>query len=172
MRTLDEVLAEIVGYYRETDLTLAEATEKAGPFDDLDDEGRERALFVGVNHLANVDAAYLREHPVGDDDEPKRSYLGRFQLRPGDGAKASAVYPHLSMRFDVGGLNRRVIEFTSDDIGYVRDKYAAISAGAARKGEFFAWLEGEVVKRSKVKVSDLPKSVLAEADERAGEVFK
>lgn len=173
MRTLRDALTEIIGYYHETNLSLDEAVAKAAPFTDFNEDDLERVLFVGMNRLAERDLKYLRSHPVTPEEQmTKRSYLGRFQLRPTKGATAEALYAHLSIRFDVGDGNRKLIDFDRDDLSYLRERYRAMEQGLTVRIEFLEWLDGEVAERRKGKVSDLPKSVLVEANRRAGRAFK
>ena len=172
MRSLEEVRIDILAYYHEADLSMADAVGKAAPFDDLDADALETTIVSGLNTLVLSDLKYLRSHPVTSDDARRRVYLGRFQLRPEKAATAGAVYVNLGARFDVDGGNRRVIDFERGDIAHVLGLQRLGRDGLGRRIEFFEWLDTQFVSRTRKRVGDLPKNVLVEADKRAGKAFK
>jgi hypothetical protein len=171
VRSLDEVRTDILAYYHEADLSIADAVGKAAPFDDLDADALESVIVRGLIVFVQKDVQYLRAHPV-TDARSRRVYLGRFQLRPEFAATAAAVYANLGVRFDVDDGNRRVIDFERGDIAHVLDNQRAGRDGLERRIEFFEWLDSQFASRTRKRVGDLPKHVLVEADKRAGEAFK
>jgi len=171
VRSLDEVRTDILTYYHEADLSIADAVGKAAPFDDLDAEALESVVVRGLTVFVQKDVQYLRAHPV-TDGRALRVYLGRFQLRPEESATARAFYANLGARFDVDGGNRCVIDFERGDIAHVLKLQRLGRDGLERRIEFFEWLDSQFASRSRKRVGDLPKHVLVEADKRAGEAFK
>ena len=171
MRSLDEVRTDILAYYHEADLSIADAVGKAAPFDDLDAEALESVVVRGLTVFVQKDVQYLRAHPV-DDARSRRAYLGRFQLRPEESATARAFYANLGARFDVDSGNRCVIDFERGDIAHVLGNLRLGRDGMERRIEFFEWLDSQFASRTRKRVGDLPKHVLVEADKRAGEAFK
>ncbi len=173
MRSLDQVQIDILTYYHEADLSIADAVDKAAPFDDLDAEAVDSTVVRGLIDLVSHSVEYLRSHPVASDKaRAHRAYLGRFQLRPEESATARALYTNLGARFDIDGGNRCVIDFERGDIAHVLDNQRAHRDGWERRIEFFEWLDSQFASRTRKRVGDLPKHVLVEADKRAGEAFK